>query len=76
MAPPSPRNRHMAEAAGGYANTGRVAGTAPKPAISLLPRRQERNEWEGGSKETNVMRGKAVGGTIPNRMVDGQALPS
>jgi len=59
--------------------TGRVTRTAPKPANSLLSRRQEQKEWEGGSKEPNAMRrgGKrevqwAI--AILNSMADGQAL--
>jgi len=47
--------------------TGRVTRTAPKPANSLLSRRQEQKEWEGGSKELNAMRkGRKEGSAMGN----------
>jgi len=47
--------------------TGRVTRTAPKPANSLLSRRQEQKEWEGGSKEPNAMRkGRKEGSAMGN----------
>jgi len=71
-----PPIRRTEEAPGGIRAPGRVTRTAPKPANSLLSRRQEQKEWEGGSKETNAMRmGLQWAVTILNSMADGQALP-
>ncbi len=57
--------------------TGRVIRTAPRPANSLLSRRQEQKELEGGSRRNQCNEeGSAVGGHYVEWYCrNGQALP-